>query len=256
MDNSTVKDIIKSLKDNTTSRLKNPVVGAFVFAWTALNINGLSLFILVDSETKISMIKAKNWEVLGDFVFPFLIAFAYLIILPFLNMAYDFINDGVINFHIKKRQNITAKKLAIQRKDTVNAEIESDITYLRSLKEKDIDGWLEQRTKRNSEFIALKERYSKMVVDSSEDRRKSLSELSAINININKLESEKLDLEKEREKKRTLIEQTTDELDLLLKNIENREGNNSFNSNDIKTIRSHISTMRLEFIIWDEDIPF
>ena len=54
-----MKDIVKSIKDNATSRLKNPVVGAFVLAWTVLNINGVSLFLLVDSTTKIERLKEK-----------------------------------------------------------------------------------------------------------------------------------------------------------------------------------------------------
>ena len=83
-----MKDIVKSIKDNATSRLKNPVVGAFVLAWTVLNINGISLFILVDATTKIEMVKGKSWGLVDDFVLPLLVAVTYLIVLPLLNMYY------------------------------------------------------------------------------------------------------------------------------------------------------------------------
>lgn len=104
-----MKDIVKSLKDNATSRLKNPVIGAFVLSWTVLNINGVLLFLLVDSDTKIEIVKGKSWSTIDDFILPLAVSIAYLLFLPLLNMAYEFINDGFINFYRKQRQNITAK---------------------------------------------------------------------------------------------------------------------------------------------------
>ncbi|MEI8607852.1 hypothetical protein P4S70_01430 [Enterovibrio sp. Hal110] len=193
-----MKDIVKSIKDNATSRLKNPVVGAFVLAWTVLNINGVSLFLLVDSTTKIELVKGKSWGLVDDFAIPLLVAVIYLITLPLLNMAYEFINDGLINFHRNRQRNITAKKLAIQKRETVIAEIESDMTYLKKLKDKEIDHWLDQKSVRNNEFITLKNRYSKLVSDSSEDKRKSLSELSEIKGQLFNIQSEYENIEKEK----------------------------------------------------------
>ncbi|EJB5285237.1 hypothetical protein MW652_004281 [Vibrio vulnificus] len=251
-----MKDIVKSIKDNATSRLKNPVVGAFVLAWTVLNINGVSLFLLVDSTTKIEMVKGKSWGLIDDFVLPLLVAVTYLLVLPLLNMFYEFINDGLINFHRNRQRNITAKKLAIQKKETVIAEIESDKTYLQKLKDKDIDNWLEQRTARNNEFIALKERYSKLVTDSAEDKRKSLAELSETKSQLYSMQSEHGNLEKEQQKRRLAVEQTTDQLETLLKSIENRGSDGKLTATDVKNIRKLIDSLRLEFFIWDEEIPF
>ncbi|WP_267746104.1 hypothetical protein, partial [Vibrio cholerae] len=251
-----MKDIVKSIKDNATSRLKNPVVGAFVLAWTVLNINGVSLFLLVDSATKIEMVKGKSWGLADDFVLPLLVAITYLLVLPMLNMAYEFINDGLINFHRNRQRNITAKKLAIQKRETVIAEIESDMAYLQKLKDKDIDNWLEQKTVRNNEFITLKERYSKLVSDSAEDKRKSLSELSAIKSQLFTIKSEHENLEKEKQKKRLAVEQATDQIETLLKSIENRGDDGKLTHTDVKNLRKLIDSLRLEFLIWDEEIPF
>ena len=102
------------------------------------------------------------WDLYSDFAIPILLSILYLLVLPFLNMAYEFVNDGLINFHRDRNKNITARKLAIQKRETVIAEIESDITYLQKLKDKEIDTWLEQKTARNNEFILLKERYSRL----------------------------------------------------------------------------------------------
>lgn len=251
-----MKDIVKSIKDNATSRLKNPVVGAFVLAWTVLNINGVSLFLLVDSATKIEMVKGKSWGLADDFVFPLLVAITYLLVLPLLNMAYEFINDGLTNFHRNRQRNITAKKLAIQKRETVIAEIESDMAYLQKLKDKDIDNWLEQKTVRNNEFITLKERYSKLVSDSAEDKRKSLSELSAIKSQLFTIKSEHENLEKEKQKKRLAVEQATNQIETLLKSIENRGDDGKLTHTDVKNLRKLIDSLRLEFLIWDEEIPF
>ncbi|MCG9718904.1 hypothetical protein L1D94_20000 [Vibrio alginolyticus] len=251
-----MKDIVKSLKDNATSRLKNPVIGAFVLSWTVLNINGVLLFLLVDSDTKIEIVKGKSWSTIDDFILPLAVSIAYLLFLPLLNMAYEFINDGFINFYRKQRQNITAKKLAIQKKETVIAEIESDVAYLQKLKDKDIDGWLEQKKARNNEFISLKKRYSKLVSESSEDKRKSLAELSEVRRELYTLQSEQANIEKEQQKKRSIVEQSTDQLENLLKSIENRGSESQLSSTDIKNIRKQVESIRLEFFIWDEEIPF
>ena len=212
-----MKDIVKSIKDNATSRLKNPVVGAFVLAWTVLNINGVSLFLLVDSTTKIELVKGKSWGLVDDFAIPLLVAVIYLVTLPLLNMAYEFINDGLINFHRNRQRNITAKKLAIQKRETVIAEIESDMTYLKKLKDKEIDHWLDQKSVRNNEFITLKNRYSKLVSDSSEDKRKSLSELSEVKGQLFNIQSEYENIEKEKQSKRLEVEKITYQIEMLLK---------------------------------------
>lgn len=251
-----MKDIVKSIKDNATSRLKNPVVGAFVLAWIVLNINGVSLFLLVDATTKIEIIKGKSWGLVDDFVQPLLVAITYLLVLPLLNMVYEFINDSLINFHRSRQKNITTKKLAIQKKETVIAEIESDMSYLQKLKDKDIDNWLEEKTARNNEFIALKERYAKLVTDSAEDKRKSLTELSETKRQLFTMKSEHGNLEKEQQKKRLVVEQTTDQLETLLKSIENRGSERQLAATDVKNIRKLIDSLRLEFCIWDEEIPF
>ncbi|MGF1707109.1 hypothetical protein [Enterovibrio baiacu] len=251
-----MKDIVKSIKDNATSRLKNPVVGAFVLAWTVLNINGVSLFLLVDSTTKIELVKGKSWGLVDDFAIPLLVAVIYLITLPLLNMAYEFINDGLINFHRNRQRNITAKKLAIQKRETVIAEIESDMTYLKKLKDKEIDHWLDQKSVRNNEFITLKNRYSKLVSDSSEDKRKSLSELSEVKGQLFNIQSEYENIEKEKQSKRLEVEKITYQIEMLLKNVENRGDDRKLTNTDVKNIRELIDSLRLEFFIWDEEIPF
>ncbi|HEH9416534.1 TPA: hypothetical protein SIA31_000518 [Aeromonas sobria] len=78
-----MKDLLKSLKDNATSRLSNPIVGAFVLSWMLLNINGVARFLLEDNQGKLEIIKLKKWDFTDDLLFPFSISLAYLILLPY-----------------------------------------------------------------------------------------------------------------------------------------------------------------------------
>lgn len=69
-----MKDLLKSLKDNATSRLNNPIIGAFVLSWMFLNINGVARFILESNQGKLDIIKNKNWGVTDDLLIPFLVS--------------------------------------------------------------------------------------------------------------------------------------------------------------------------------------
>lgn len=88
-----MNEVIKSIKENATSRMKNPIIGAFVLSWIALNINGVSKFLLVESTEKIKIINSKQWVFVDDILYPFLIAIAYLLLLPILNIAYERMNE-------------------------------------------------------------------------------------------------------------------------------------------------------------------
>ncbi|ACH64287.1 hypothetical protein VFMJ11_A0757 [Aliivibrio fischeri MJ11] len=250
-----MKDIVKSLKDNATSRLKNPVVGAFVLAWTILNINGIALFIMVDTATKITMVNNKEWELVSDFLLPLIISIIYLFVLPLLNLIYEAVNDGVINYSRSSRKNITAKRLAIQKKATVIAEIESDVSFLQKLKDKDIENWLAEKTIRNKEVIELKERYSKLISDSAEANRKSLAEISAVKQQMYLLNEEKNNLSKNEQKKIVYIEESTDQMLRLLTSLETCDLPIE-HAQELKSLRDLVNHTRFEYLIWDEDIPF
>ncbi|TNZ95900.1 hypothetical protein CGK38_03280 [Vibrio parahaemolyticus] len=250
-----MKDIYRSIKENATSRLKNPVIGAFVLSWTVLHLNGVGLFFLVDNDTKIKMIHNKAWELFGDFLIPLGIAVCYLITLPLLNMAYEFMNEGLVNFNRTIQKHSREEKLAKQKKKTVVAEVECDVAYIQKLKDKEIDGWLEQQAKRNREFIDIKERYAGIVAEARKDRSKLLKELKEKKSDFSILLMEKSDLEKDLHKKKLMVESTINQLELLLKKIENRN-DLALTRDDIVNIQAYMAEFRGEFDVWDEDIPF
>lgn len=101
-----MKDLLKSLKDNATSRLNNPIIGAFVLSWMFLNINGVARFILESNQGKLDIINNKSWGFTDDLAVPFLVSIGYLVILPILNTIYSFIHDNCID---KVRDEIAIK---------------------------------------------------------------------------------------------------------------------------------------------------
>lgn len=112
--------VISSVKENLNLRLKNPFVGSFVFAWVALNIKGVCIFFLVDTQTKIDMLQNKDWLFLDDLLFPLSISIVYLILLPFMNLLYDKFNDGWL----------TPLRLEESKKKTI-AQIQAEYSYIR-----------------------------------------------------------------------------------------------------------------------------
>ncbi|TON28707.1 hypothetical protein CGH59_24620, partial [Vibrio parahaemolyticus] len=65
-----MKTLINSLQENTVSRFKNPLVGAYVFSWTIWNIADVMLFILSSNAEKIKMINESTFELANDLLFP------------------------------------------------------------------------------------------------------------------------------------------------------------------------------------------
>ncbi|WP_342607185.1 hypothetical protein [Vibrio tritonius] len=249
-----MKDILRSLKENATSRLKNPIVGAFMLTWMILHINGVALFVLGDTDTKVEIVKNKIWIISDDVLIPFIASLGYLIFVPLLTMGYEYINDGVINFKRSSRKYGLEKDLAIKKKQTVIAQVETDVNYIQKLKEKEIDKWIAEKQKINKEFISLKERYASLVNESSENQRKYLKELSKVKLDMNEIEKSSKKFEGEIEVNRKKVELATDRLEKLIKNLESN--GISSQRDELKLSREIINRLRADINIWDDDIPF
>lgn len=115
-----MKSIISSIKDNISTRLKNPLLGAFVFCWVSVHIKGISVFLLVDTPMKIEILRNKDWLLWGDAIFPLILSIAYLIALPLVHLLYDHFESGWL----------IPKRLAISRNKTV-AQVLAEADYIR-----------------------------------------------------------------------------------------------------------------------------
>ncbi|KPL98287.1 hypothetical protein [Vibrio splendidus] len=248
-----MKDILKSLKDNATSRLNNPVVGAFVLAWCALNINGLATFLLSDNARKLEIVANKHWSVFEDVAIPLVISFTYLVLLPVLNLAYEYVSDGVINSMRDKQKNTHDTAKFLRLKSTVAAKVEADEEFIRKLKDQQIEGWLEQQSMRNKEFIQLKDRYSSLLVQLNERDQTLAVSRAQWSSDMKKMKDSNDLVEADSVSKLTYLESTLEEFSKIL-----NSNDNQLVEHDIKELRSKVSEIRFKFEImdWDDDIPF
>lgn len=248
-----MKDILKSVKDNATSRLTNPVVGAFVLAWCALNINGLATFVLSDNSRKLEIISHKHWAITNDVMLPLGIAFMYLLLLPSLNLAYEYVSDGIINSIRDRHKNTNDKARFLRKKSTVAAKIESDEEFIRKLKDQQIEGWLEEKSKRNKEFIQQKERYSALIAQLNEKDQQLAITRSEWSSDRTELKAKIQVLESDSASKLTYLDISLSELSKILDSIEAL-----LIEKDTKELRSKIADIKSKFDItdWDDDIPF
>ncbi|ELV8644689.1 hypothetical protein QNE66_004412 [Vibrio vulnificus] len=248
-----MKDLLKSVKDNATSRLKNPVVGAFVLAWCALNINGLATFLLSDNAKKLEIVANKNWSIVDDVALPLSVSFIYLILLPILNLAYEYVSDGVINSIRDKNKNANDVARFFRLKSTVAAKVEADEEFIRKLKEQQIEGWLEEQSKRNREFLQLKERYSSLIAQLNEKEQQLVIQRSEWSSDIQELKNKINTQDIDAASKLTYLESSLGGMEKILDSIDGE-----LFEHDTKEIRSKISEIKSKFgmTVWDDDIPF
>lgn len=97
-----MSNVIKAILEAAKDRLKNPLSGAFVFAWIAFNWKPVFvLFSISDSvHLRIDVIEECYSSVYQNFIYPVIFAFAYVLFMPYFLLLIDFI----INFAIKHRK--------------------------------------------------------------------------------------------------------------------------------------------------------
>jgi len=250
-----MKDLLKSLKDNATSRLNNPIIGVFVLSWMFLNINGVARFILEGNQGKLDIIKNKNWDFTDDLVIPFLVSIGYLVLLPILNAVYSFIHDNCIDKVRDENSNKAQKDAFLRRKETVSAKIESTDEYVVKLKDKELDLWAEQKLELIREIINLKGKYSKLLSDFELRSKEFRSENNKMSLSIRQLEDANKNLSAQDSEQRDYIRKVVTNLDKLLNSIENKILSDN-KVDEIEKIRNEILDVRNKFYLWDDDIPF
>ncbi|MBD0785455.1 hypothetical protein HUO09_03830 [Vibrio sp. Y2-5] len=155
-----MKTLLNSLQENTISRLKNPLVGAYVFSWTIWNITDVIVFLLSDTNGKIAMVKGSTFEVHNDFLVPLGLCFIYLVFVPVLNMCYERIVDGVIN----KRRNAFKQKTLQDHyysvKRTTVAKLDSDEEENRKLRDRQLDNWVVEKQKMSETIIQFRSEHA------------------------------------------------------------------------------------------------
>ena len=185
-----MKTLINSLQENTTNRLKNPLIGAFVFSWTIWNSSDLLVFLLSASERKIALVEQAKFNLTNDLFAPFGLTLMYLLLVPVLNMLYERLIDGVVNKHRNAFNQKTLQQHYYTVKKTTIAKLDSDEEENRKLRDRQLDTWADEKRQMSESVIGFRREYS-------EKMARIDNEINSYKEEIRRLTSEVYDLNTE-----------------------------------------------------------
>lgn len=147
-----MKDIFNSVFHTSTERMKNPFVSSYVIAAVVLNWQIILIIMFSDLriENRIELVKQDYIDWRNYFLFPFLIAIFYVLILPYFMMIIDILvkhaNENQIIQHYNKEAIRVRKKSEVAQLTVQLERIRADSDNLAFLR-----GQIENLTKTNKE---------------------------------------------------------------------------------------------------------
>ncbi|HDM8232054.1 TPA: hypothetical protein P0E28_001453 [Vibrio campbellii] len=138
-----MKNFINSILETTSVRLRSPLVGAFFFSWIVLNINGIALFIMVDTPQRIDMVRGKSWFWVDDVAYPLGLSLCYLFLLPLFHYLYDVFDS----FVSKRRLNLSRSKTLSQ--------IQAEPRNIKTKYEHDLEALIEEKVNLEEQVLEL-----------------------------------------------------------------------------------------------------
>lgn len=126
-----MKEIINSILDSTKDRLKNPILGSFVFSWVIFNWKAIFYILLSEQpiERKIKYTEENFSNIYNNFWFPLYFSTFYILFFPYILWLFDQISSKAI-----VGRKMSALKLNIsdiQNKQKIAIE-ESELENLRA----------------------------------------------------------------------------------------------------------------------------
>ena len=115
---TSIKDMVVSVFETSKDRLKNPIIGAFVLSWLAINwrIVMILLFSSEKIEDKINYIETHYFYINYNLWIPLGFAIFYILALPYLMVLFDWLsqkgvqirrliskNHRILRFRINKK---------------------------------------------------------------------------------------------------------------------------------------------------------
>lgn len=148
-----MKELIQSIFDSSTERIKSPLVGSYITAFLIYNWRPVLIILFSDlqMENKIELIN-NTYCLLSSFLWPLAISLFYVLILPWLNYLIEKALFGLTRSKsIKKHE--SKLFLLHQKKDEVRAEKELE----------DIRAGLQDVVNLNNQIEQLKEEKQKLI---------------------------------------------------------------------------------------------
>ena len=126
-----MKEIINSILDSTKDRLKNPLLGSFVFSWLIFNWKPLFyiLFSKNSIENKIDFITECYCSINNNFWFPLIFSIFYIVFFPYILWGFDKLSSKAI---IGRKDNVLALNISdIKNKQKIAFE-ESELENIKA----------------------------------------------------------------------------------------------------------------------------
>lgn len=123
-----MKEIINSILDSAKERLKNPLLGSFIFSWIIFNWKPIFYIIFSTNsiENKINFVSECYSLLNNNFWFPLLFSVFYIVVFPYILWAFDKLSsiaiigrkENVLKLNISDIRN--KQKIAIEESELEN----------------------------------------------------------------------------------------------------------------------------------------
>jgi hypothetical protein len=126
-----MKEIFTSILDSTKERLKNPLIGCFIFSWVIFNWKPIFHIIFSENsiENKIDFVSEFYTSFSNNFLFPFIFSVFYIVVFPYLLWGFDKLSSKAI---IGRKENILNLTISdIRNKQKIAVE-ESDLENIKA----------------------------------------------------------------------------------------------------------------------------
>lgn len=124
-----MKELLTTFFETSKERIKNPLIGAFIFSWIAFNWRPILILLFSEKqiEGKLTLIGAEYSSINHALWFPLLAALFYVVILPYFSW--------LLEFALKKAVEGRGKNLIEQQKNNI---IDKQILAIEEIKLEDI----------------------------------------------------------------------------------------------------------------------
>ena len=189
----TLSDLIQNIIDSTKDRIKNPIVGAFICSFVVYNWRPffLLMFSNMKMEEKIVIINNEYCS-LSSFIYPFIFAIIYTLIVPFIMIYIDAIliyakKQRVENIYknksivLEEKIKLAAKVLKLKEAESGNKEKQDLIDKIKSLEESNQLLTLSEKNKIEQLNNSLRD-VNQSLVDSMSENEKHLDTIQKLQI--------------------------------------------------------------------------
>lgn len=138
---TTIRELLIEIIESLRERLKNPIIGAFIFSWLAINWR-IVLVLLYSNQTieeRIGIIEESYLNIYFNLLIPIGVATFYLGVVPYISLGFDILSNKAF----KRRKEISHKRDI----DEMKRDYDFDIEELKKRSEKEAEERIQSRAR-------------------------------------------------------------------------------------------------------------